>query len=80
MAKKKNIIYAKDCQCCVCGRQAVALWPVIDPDIPAFPYCRKCLDKVKMRLLIQLNEIDKNCKRKRNLSETPTGSKKGGEE
>ena len=63
MAKKKNIIYAKDCQCCVCGRQAVALWPVIDPDIPAFPYCRECLDKVKMKLLIQLNEVDKNCKK-----------------
>ena len=36
----------------------------IDPDIPAFPYCRECLDKVKMKLLIQLNEVDKNCKKK----------------
>ena len=31
---------------------------------PAFPYCRECLDKVKMKLLIQLNEVDKNCKKK----------------
>ena len=59
MAKKKNIIYAKDCQCYVCGRQAVALWPVIDPDIPSHPYCRECLDKAKMELMIKLSEIDK---------------------
>jgi hypothetical protein len=26
---------ATDCKCCVCGKQAVAFWPVIDPDIPS---------------------------------------------
>lgn len=31
----------------MCGKPAVAFWPVIDPDIPAEPYCRKCLDKIK---------------------------------
>lgn len=64
MAKKKNIIYAKDCQCCICGRQAVALWPVIDPDIRPYPYCRECLDKEKMKLMIKLEEIDKKYERK----------------
>lgn len=30
-------IKASDCQCCVCGRPAVAFWPVCDPDIPENP-------------------------------------------
>lgn len=50
---------AKDCQCCVCGKQAVAFWPVfVDPDIPSYPYCRECLDKEKRELMIKLSEID----------------------
>ena len=52
---------ASECKCVDCGKQAVAFFPVFDPDIPAFPYCRECLDKVKMKLLIQLVEVDKNC-------------------
>lgn len=38
---------ATECKCIVCGKQAVAFWPVIDPDIPSNPYCRECLDKEK---------------------------------
>ena len=49
---------ASDCKCCKCGKQAVAFWPVIDPDIPSQPYCRECLDKVKLKLLIELSKID----------------------
>lgn len=49
-----NKKYAKDCQCVVCGKQAVAFWPVYEPDIPSYPYCRECLDKEKMELLIKL--------------------------
>lgn len=45
-------VKATDCACCVCGEQAVAFWPVIDPDIPSHPYCRKCLDKEKLRAMI----------------------------
>lgn len=56
---------ASECKCVDCGKQAVAFFPVFDPDIPAFPYCRECLDKVKMKLLIQLVEVNKNCKKKR---------------
>lgn len=49
---------ASECKCCVCGKQAVAFWPMVDPDIPPYPYCRKCLDKQKRELIIKLNEID----------------------
>lgn len=43
---------ASECKCIVCGKQAVAFWPMIDPDIPAEPYCRKCLDKVKVKIIM----------------------------
>lgn len=58
MSKK----YAKYQRCCECGKQAVAFWPVIDPDVPSYPYCRECLDKAKMELMIKLEEIDKKYK------------------
>ena len=52
--------YAKDYKCCKCEtEQAVAFFPICDPDIPSYPYCKKCLDKVKIKLLIELNKIDK---------------------
>lgn len=53
-----NIVYAKDMKCCVCGKQAVAFWPCCDPDIPSQPYCRECLDEVKLKFLIELSKID----------------------
>ena len=34
---------AKDCKCCKCCKQAVAFYPVVDPDIPSHPYCADCL-------------------------------------
>ena len=46
-------IKASECKCIVCGKQAVAFWPLIDPDIPEQPYCRKCLDKAKMEVMIK---------------------------
>lgn len=55
---------ASECKCCVCGKQAVAFFPVCDPDIRPYPYCRECLDKEKMKLLIKLEEIDKKYKNK----------------
>ena len=45
---------ASECKCCLCGKQAVAFWPVIDPDIPSNPYCRECLDKIKIQTLIKV--------------------------
>lgn len=50
---------ANECKCCICGKQAVAFWPVFDPDIPRHPYCRECLDKEKWELLKRLFKIDK---------------------
>ena len=50
---------ASECKCCICGNQAVAFWPIVDPDIHSFPYCRECLDKEKMKLMAKLSEIDK---------------------
>ena len=54
---------ASECKCCKCNKQAVAFWPAyIDPDIPAYPYCRECLDKEKRELMIKLYKIDKKRK------------------
>lgn len=62
------MIYAKDCKCVECGKQAVAFWPVIDPDIPSRPYCRKHCDEVKERVLLELfkHDNDKNVSGLRN--------------
>ena len=49
-------IHAEDCKCCECGKPAVAFWPIVDPDIPHHPYCRKCLDKAQQSLLIRLHD------------------------
>ena len=53
-------IKASDCKCVVCGKQAVALWPCFDPDIPSHPYCRKCLDKQKTEAIAAIFGSDKD--------------------
>ena len=53
-------INASDCKCCICGKQAVAFWPVIDPDIPSEPYCRECLDKQKTEAIAAIFGGDKD--------------------
>ena len=45
---------ANEHRCIECGQQAVAFWPVIDPDIPSYPYCRKCLDKAKEKMIVEI--------------------------
>ena len=50
---------ASECKCIECGQQAVAFWPVVDPDIPSHPYCRKCLDKAKQEAIIKILEIQR---------------------
>ena len=59
-SKQKNnkTTKASDLKCCMCGKQAEVFWPVIDPDIPAHPYCRECLKKEQAKLLIELQKID----------------------
>ena len=44
---------ASELKCCRCGEPAVALWPLIDPDIPPQPYCRKCLNEAKVKVLME---------------------------
>ena len=36
---------AKDDKRCVCGKQAVAYYPCVDPDIPSYPYCADHLEE-----------------------------------
>lgn len=40
--------YAKGFKCVEedCEEQAEALWPIVDPDIQAHPYCKECLDEI----------------------------------
>lgn len=51
-------IYAKDLKCCQCKKKAVCFWPMVDPDIQEHPYCRKCVDKAKLRTLIALTDMN----------------------
>lgn len=43
-------IKASDCKCCECGKQAVTFYPVVDPDIPSYPYCPACLEKAMIEM------------------------------
>lgn len=45
---------AKDCKCIKCNKQAEVFWPVFDPDIESHPYCRECVDTIKLKLLMKL--------------------------
>ncbi len=54
----EKLRYAKDEKCCVCGKEAVCFWPMIDPDIEHHPYCRKCVDEAKMSLMLKLSKLD----------------------
>lgn len=53
----RESIRAEECVCCICGKQAVAFWPAFDPDVPRNPYCRNCLNKAKMRVMLMTQEI-----------------------
>jgi hypothetical protein len=51
-----DTIKASDCKCCICGKQAVCFWPVVDPDIRSNPYCRECKDEQVLLLMIAMEE------------------------
>lgn len=53
---------ASECKCIKCGRQAVAFWPAIDPDIPSHPYCRPCLNHEKMKAIVAICGSDEGRK------------------
>jgi hypothetical protein len=52
--EKRSPMNAMECTCCKCNKQAVAFWPVFDPDIPRSPYCRECLDAEKNNFLVAM--------------------------
>lgn len=51
---KEDKLYAKDYKCVDCGKQAEVFFPICDPDIPSYPYCRECVDKRKKELMLKL--------------------------
>lgn len=51
--------YAKNYKCRHCKKKkADAFWPIVDPDIPSHPYCRTCLDKAQMEVLIKMSKSE----------------------
>jgi hypothetical protein len=63
VVRKDNKIYAKDYYCVRCYEKkkkipAVALYPLwdIDQDTKFKPYCKKCLDDLKFRMMVTLFE------------------------
>ena len=50
---------AENHKCCVCGKKATAWWPVLDPDIPAHPYCRDCVSNEIVKTLAMFSKNDK---------------------
>lgn len=50
---------AKDDKCCVCGKQAVAYYPCIDPDIPSYPYCADHLEEAMIDMAKAVWKDDK---------------------
>lgn len=55
---EQTLTRAQECNCVRCGKQAVAFFPIFDPDIPSYPYREKCLYKTRYELMIKLHEID----------------------
>ena len=54
---KEKKLYAKDFKCCVCGKQAEVFYPIMDPDIPVYPYCKECATKEQNELIQKLKEL-----------------------
>ena len=52
-----------ECKCIKCGEKAVAFFPLFDPSIPSHPYCKKCLDKARIELMIKLTETNNQYKK-----------------
>ena len=50
---------ASECKCCKCGKQAVAFYPCIDPDIPSYPYCADHLEQAMIEVAEAVWKDDK---------------------
>lgn len=44
--------------CIKCKKPAVCFFPACDPDIPSSPYCRKCVEQVKKRILKKIESME----------------------
>jgi len=42
--------YAKDFKCSNCNKQAVAFFGLADPDVEQYPYCKDCIDEMKINI------------------------------
>ena len=51
---------AKDCKCCMCNKQAVAFYPLVDPDIPSYPYCADHLEEAMIDMAKAVWKDDKD--------------------
>ena len=59
LTSKDKPIHASDFKCVECGEQAEVFFPVMDPDIPSYPYCKKFADKAQRELFIKLCDLQK---------------------
>lgn len=50
---------ASECKCCKCGKQAVAFWPCVDPDIQSSPYCTDHLEEAMVDMAKWIWKDDK---------------------
>ena len=53
--------HAEDYCCVRCYEKSEQIpgdvfWPMVDPDIPHFPYCKGCADEEQIKLMIQIYE------------------------
>jgi len=59
--RSEGKVFAKDYYCVKCYEKekkvpAVVFYPYSDADISFFPYCRPCVDKEKLMVLMKMNE------------------------
>ena len=54
--EKEKLRYAKNELCCMCKKPAVCFWPIVDIDIPEYPYCRRHVNEAKNRILKKISK------------------------
>jgi hypothetical protein len=67
IVRKDGKYYAPDFYCVGCYKEkkevpASKFFPYIDVDIPSFPYCDKCIEKLTLHLFLEI-EKDERLKR-----------------
>lgn len=68
-------VYAKDQKCCKCGEQAVAFFPVCDPDIQSYPYCQKHLDEARTGIFNEIEKLNKPKRKQDTLPKVDAGNR-----